>query len=152
MSSVSLAPRPPSRLSFLFTSHSLYLFTYPSEKRRKERAKGENKCGFYFFIYPFIYPSCSFMGGWAEVTCMHVGWVKDGLCMAASAHCLFTPMLKTPKIYSCQVPFSMLDKSAGGWNYLRNLKKFCKSYPTLLIVFHFPQKLLLRHNEVMPGL
>lgn len=63
------------------------------------------------------------MSGWAEVTCMHAGWVKDGLGMAAFARLRFTPELKTLKIYSQRLQFSMLDKPAGEWNYLKNLNE-----------------------------
>lgn len=63
------------------------------------------------------------MSGWAEVTCMHASRVKDGLGMAAFARCRCTPEVKTPKIYSQQVQFSMLDKPTGEWNYLKILRK-----------------------------
>ncbi len=43
--------------------------------------------------------------------------------MAAFAHCCCTPELKTPKIYSQQLQFSMLDKSAGEYSYLKILRK-----------------------------
>jgi len=43
--------------------------------------------------------------------------------MAAFPLCRCTQEVKTPKIYSQQLQFSMLDKPKGEWNYLKILRK-----------------------------